>query len=152
MKTPLSEEELTELKDALDYHNRMFQKFVKNLLPFIIVFVVVIYFMTDNIYIALINFIFMCGLAYWIANSLNRVKIRQLNIDIKKGYKKIDSTVIKRKVGNMIYLKNGMMIYESELEFFDLKYNKVKNKMLKIEYTPFNKYILTIDREVKNKK
>ncbi len=145
MKTPLSEEELSELNDALDYHKRMFHKFVRNLLPFIVVFVIIIYFGTENIYIALINFIFMCGLAYWIANSLNRVKIRQLNIDIKKGVKRCDITIIKRKVGNVIYLKNGMKIFESELEFFDLKYKKVKNKMLKIEYTPFNRYILTID-------
>ncbi len=145
MKTPLSEEELMELNDALDYHKRMFHKFVKNFLPFILVFAIIIYFSMDNVYIAVLNFIFMCGLSYWIVNSLNRVKIRQLKIDIKKGVKRSDVTVIKRKVGNIIYLKNGMKIFESELEFFDLKYKQVKDKVLKIEYTPFNKYILTID-------
>mgnify|MGYP000623554668 CR=1 FL=1 len=145
MKIPLSKEEISELNDALSYHDRMFHKFIRNLLPFILVFVIIMYVSTGNIYIALLNFIFVCGIAYWIADSLNRVKIRQLNIDIKKGYKKCDITVIKRRMGNVIYLKNGMKIFESELEFFDLKYKKVKNKMLKIEYTPYNRYILTID-------
>lgn len=145
MKSPLSEEEKNELQDALQYHEGMYKKFVSSLLIVILITGIAVYFATDHVYLSILNLVIMAGLAVWITYSLNRKKVRELRRDIENGYKKCDITEIRKKRRNRVYLKNGMEVFDGEFEFFELRYENVQDKMLRIEYTPENKYILNID-------